>query len=694
MPAAAVTAARDAVAASRRAEDEDERIVGTDEVAGPSHHHPDPRSPWGPRARWQQFSLAGAAYLVLAAVLWWRVWTTHPTSVMTCGCVDAGREVWYFEWFAYALAHGHNPLFSQWMLYPRGVDVVADTSVPLIGIVLSPVTLIFGPVASMNLASTLAPVLAAFSMFWLLRRWTRSPAAFVGGLAYGFSSFVVVQLTFGWLNLSFLALVPLMVGCLDELLVRQRRRPAAVGATLGLLIALQFFVSNELLLLVAMAGVVGVVLLVGYAVGRGVDDLGHRVGHALRGLGVALGVAVGLLAYPVWYFVAGPAHLGTAVWGVDAAGNLGNSPANFWTNVTTWGPLNAKGLAAEMHAIGGYQGAPLPSAAFLGWGMIAVLGVGTVVWRRDKRLWFWGALGLILAAFSLRTVGNRWAPWALIDHVSLLNSVWQSRFSSVIDLCAAVMLAVVIDRTWSATRSWTAVRSAGPSRWLASGVTVAVAVVALAPVAAGIAPNVPITVEAVAVPQWFTLVAPHLRTGQVPLTYPTSSYNSQTPLVWQAVDRLSFRMVGGGGPAATAARAGQDRAGYDVLDSASVVTRPPPAITPQALADVHRALRDWGVSMVVVPDQSQLPAYLRGRSNAFAIALFTAVLGVTPQEQDHAWVWERVRDDPGPLSVSAATFARCTAEPATGSQAASCIAAGAESASGRPSHHAVTDDHL
>jgi hypothetical protein len=211
-----------------------------------------------------------------------------------------------------------------------------------------------------------------------------------------------------------------------------------------------------------------------------------------------------------------------------------------------------------------------------------------------------------------------------------------------------------------------------------------VAVVALGQTALGIASNVPLTVQPVSVPQWFTQVAPQLPPNQVLLTYPTTAYNSQTPLVWQAVDRMGFRMVGSGGPAGTAARAGRDRAGFEVLNEASVAIKPPPAIDVANLGAVRRAIADWGVTMVVVPDRSELPPYLRGHSNAFATALFTAALGVGPREQDHAWVWERVGADPRPLPVSGATFARCTRGGITGSAAARCVLAAATSPSGPP----------
>jgi hypothetical protein len=637
-----------------------------------------PPAAGGRTARWREYAVAGPVYLALSFVLWWRVWTTHPSSVMTCGCVDAGREAWYFQWTAYALAHGHNPWYSQWVLVPKGVNVLADTSVPLLAFVMTPVTLIFGPIAGMNTVSLLTPVLTALAMFWLLRRWVRwAPAAFVGGLAYGFSSFIVVQLTFGWLNIAFLALVPLIVGCLDELLVRQRRRPLAAGAALGLLIALQFFVGSEVLLLSVIVSVIGIALLAAYAAKHHPADLRCRLAPAARALGAAAVVAGVLLLGPVLFFLYGPAHLGTTVWADTVPGNLGNAPANFWSNVTTWGPLNAKALADEMHAIGGYQGPPLPSAAFLGWGLLAVLVVGTVVWRRDRRLWFWGSLGVIIALLSLRTVAGQWAPWALIDHLPLLQNVWQSRLSVFIDLSAAVMLAIIVDHTWAAVRRSRSAPSDVASKLWATVAATAVAVVALAPVWSGMAPNVPVTVQTVALPQWFARVAPHLPPDQVLLTYPTAAYNSQTPVVWQAVDRLSFRLVGGGGPAATAARAGAERAGFEVLNAASVKLKPAPAITPGNLEAARRAIHAWGTTMVVVPDQGELPVYLRGRSDAYAVAFFTAVLDAAPRSVDHAWVWDRVGADLGPAPVTSAGFAACTGNGTSGSEAARCVLDGA-----------------
>ena len=115
--------------------------------------------------------------------------------------------------------------YSTAMHYPGGVNLLANTSVVAIGLLLAPVTWLFGPIATLNVALTLAPALSALSMYVLLRRWVAwAPAAFVGGLLYGFSPFILVTLTDAHLMLGMAVVPPLVVACLDELLFRQRRQ--------------------------------------------------------------------------------------------------------------------------------------------------------------------------------------------------------------------------------------------------------------------------------------------------------------------------------------------------------------------------------------------------------------------------------------------------------------------------------------
>jgi hypothetical protein len=631
--------------------------------------------------RSSRYLVAGGLYLVTSIGLWWHVWSTGPSTVMTCDCTDAGRMVWYLEWYAFALAHGRHLLYSNWLFHPVGLNLLSDTSAPVIGVVMSPVTLLFGPVTALNVASTLIPALTALSMFWLLQRWVRWwPAAVVGGLAYGFSAAVIVQLMFGWLNLACIALLPLMVACLDELYVRQRHRPVRVGAALAVLMIAEFFVSTEMVLIVSVSGVTATALLVGYAWVHDRRELGRRARHALTGVGTAVAVTAILLAYPVWLFLAGPAHLTGMLWSTNVPGNLGNSVSNLWSHLGQWGPISSQALAQEARALGGYRGPAGPSSSYLGVGLLAVVGVGTLVWRSDRRLWCFGALGLITAAFSLRVGGDRWGPWSLVYHLPLVENVVQSRFVSVFGLCAAVMVAIIVDRSRSAAQAWLTDRgrrpsSAGRRRTPrsagigSSALAWAVALVALIPVVAALSPNLPVAVQPVTVPRWFQTTADRLSPGQVLLTYPFATADSQASIPWQAIGGMHYKMAGGGGPSGTVTRAGADAVGFGVLRAASVPLLAPPTLSAVTLEAVRRAMANWGVTMVVVPADPGLPPFQVARGTGYGVAFFTAVLGSAPVYQNRAWVWSDVARRPASRALPALTFDACASERVRSSEA-------------------------
>ena len=152
---------------------------------------------------------AGAAYLALGVVLWVHAWAAGASTHTLCGCGDPALFLWFFQWPATALAHGQNPFFSTALFHPSGINLLAQTSVTGLSIPLVPVTWIWGPVASLNVASTVTPALTAFTAFVVIRRWVPwTPAAFVGGLLYGFSPFVLSSLAFAHLMTAALMLLP------------------------------------------------------------------------------------------------------------------------------------------------------------------------------------------------------------------------------------------------------------------------------------------------------------------------------------------------------------------------------------------------------------------------------------------------------------------------------------------------------
>ncbi|MGH9091494.1 MAG: hypothetical protein ACRDZR_08985, partial [Acidimicrobiales bacterium] len=610
--------------------------------------------------------LSFAAYLALSVVLWWQVWSSHPTSTTTCGCGDATLFLWFLEWPAYALRHGHDLFTSTALFHPAGVDVLANTSVLAIGVPLAPVTWIWGPVATLNVAFTLTPALGALTMCWLLCRWVAwTPAAFVGGLVFGFSPFVVTNLASAHLMTAALALLPLMVALLDELLVRQRHGAVAIGAALGLLLVVQFFVGTEILVLVVVVGVVGVTLVAAYAAVGHRGELVARAPHAARGLGAATVVATVLLAYPAWVALAGPAHLSGLVW-PDIPPGFGGV-----TLYSLWHVVHSGDLAA-VRLISGYQGPSLPTGAYLGTGLLVVLGCGLVAFHRDRRLWCFGALGAVAGVLALGTQPY-WTPWRLLARVPVLQNAGPARVMAVVLLCAAVLLGVVLDRTRSAVLRALGARSRGnvpgdgapgqpaapAPRWaagLAGLAGLAVATVAVVPMASAVAPDVPLTARRVVLPRWFAGVAPTLPPGQVLLVDPAPYTLESSAEAWQAVDGLRFAMVGGSGPESVPGRAGPEQAGQEVAGAASVSFVGPPQPTGRNVGALRRALAGWGVTMVVVTDPAGLPRYERSTNPAAALGLFTLATGRAPVRQAGAWVWRDVTSPAARRAIGAGAF--------------------------------------
>ncbi len=615
------------------------------------------------------YVLVGAAYLVVSLILWWHV-LPHPRTVTTCGCGDGALTLWVINWPAYALSHALNPFYSSKLFVPVGINM-APNSLGL-GIAAAPATWLLGPVASLNLIDIVSPPLSALAMFWLLRRWVSwGPAAFVGGLFFGYSPFVLVSLALAHPNFGLLAPIPLIIGCLDDLLVRHRFRPRRVGIALGLLVAAEFFISVEVLLLLALFGLLAAVAVGVRSLVEGSARPRRAVTDATVPLATAAAIVIVLLAYPMWFFFAGPAHLVGRAWPDAPSGTVANTPGSLVNGFIS------DPLTSVMHLFGGYQGPTLPLLGYLGAGMIIVVVVGSVVWRSDPLVRFFGWTGLAAAVLSLGVGNGYWAPWRIFTHLPVLDNVVPVNISVIVDTCAAIVLAVIVGHTRQAVsvRGAALPTTQGVNNRRADIAGAVVAAVALVPIVVAWWPNLPMTVRPVVAPRWFSAVAPHLGGHVVVLPYPAALGGIQSSMAWQATEGTTFSMVGGGGPGIAPSRAGSEARGFDVLHRASLPLTPAPLPTAANLAAIRQALSGWGVTTVVVPDQPRLPSYDQGRSVAYAVGLFTAALGVAPELRAKAWVWN-TRAARAPLPATSATFAACTggAGPsADGPAVASCI---------------------
>jgi hypothetical protein len=612
-------------------------------------------------------------YLGLAVALWWGVWTGHPSTSATCGCGDTSILTWFMEWPAYALRHGDPLYFSDRVVHPYGVNLPANTSFLALSVPLAPVTWLAGPVASLNVAATLAPVAGALSARGLLLRWSAwGPAAFVAGLFYGFSPFVIENLALEHVEFATLVVPPLMLLCLDELLVRQRGRTWTWGLALGGLCAVQFFVSSEVLVMCVLAAAIGVAYLAVATLVARPSAVARRWRHALAGTGVAAGCGLVLLAYPAAYAVAGPRPLPHRVW--PDVQDFGSA----WRTLFLPAGPHDRGPNAVLETYGYFGSHPL-LLGYLGIGMVATFVIGLAWFHRDARLWFFAAMLVTLEALSL---GAAAGPWRLFDRLPLVDNVVPDRLAAVADLCAAVLLGLVVDHAHRSGLAWPGRRR---GKHPSPGTVAALGLAGLALVPIAVAYRLPFTIRPVDVPPWFTTVGTRVPTSDVVLTYPFPSSGLRAPMTWQAVGSLRYSLVGGGtitpDPPVhpTPAQRSDARATVD-LENLSDGFLPLPTGTAPESARLRLALHDWGVTTVVIPSEAGWPAALQGRSVPVAVATVTVALGTGPVHRADAWVWAVPRTPPPARSISPGAFVGCTTGPAVARDpgtAATCVLAAA-----------------
>ena len=635
------------------------------------------------RSRWSAHGLAGVLYLGLALVIWSGVWLHHPTTTATCGCGDTSLLTWFMSWPAYALQHGESLFFSTRALHPYGINLPANTSFLAISLPLSPITWVFGPVASLNVAATLAPVVTALSARALLLRWTTwQPAAFLAGLFYGFSPFVIESLSLQHVEFATLAVPPLLFWCLDELLVRQRGRAWVWGLALGGLCTVQFFLSSEILVICVVAAAIGTVLLAVTGLVRSPRSVVDRIGHAAVGLGSAAVAGSALLGYPAWYALAGPRALPKTVWpDIQFFGSA-------WRTLLLPALPHDRGPNAILQTYGYFGSHPL-LMGYLGLGMVATLVIGLAWFRHDGRLWFCGAMLLVMEVLSL---GAAAGPWKLFGYLPVVQNIVPGRIAGVADLFAALMLGVILDRARNSGLTWSA--RGGPDQIdgltvrrigvlpLATLVAWALAALALLPIAVGY--RLPFTTRPVDVPPWFTTVGTTLSASTVVLTYPFASSGLRAPMTWQAVGTQRWSLVGGGSitptpPAHPSSRqVAVAQATFDLINLSDGFL-PLPTGRADESARLRLALFDWGVTTVVIPEERTWPASLRGRSVSVAVGTVTAALGTAPLHQAGAWVWNVPRRPGPPMVIRETDFVACTTAPAAvldPGAAATCLLAG------------------
>lgn len=501
------------------------------------------RSSKGMRAVLVAFVVYGA--FALAAN--WPMWPGDPSRFRTfaygaLGGGDLYQTAWFLAWIPDSLLHLTNPFYTATLNYPGGINLAQNTLSPLLGLIFSPLTLAVSPISSVNLAVWLAFPLSATAMFAVLRRWVSwQPAAFVGGVLYAFSPYMVTQGMYH-LDLVFVPLPPLIFNAMYEVIRSGQPRTLRWGTWLGLLLAAQFFISPEVCATTLLVAAVGALIL---AVSRR-RAVAAAIERGITGVYLASLIFATFVLYPFWVMVAGPyrytgpAYPGTAA---DLFSTLLPTSMQRLT-FASWAAEGNKLLMGNTTENGVYLGAPL----------LLLLLIVVLRYRRLRRVRFAALMVVATVVLSwgpnlvvLDHVTAIPLPFKLLVHLPFADNILTARLSLYTDMFAAALIAIGLDgirHTRVADQGLVPDRQRPAFRTLARGATGVIVALTIA----SLLPRWPYPTANAGVPRYFvTQAASHIPNGSVVFISPYPSIYDDEPQLWQAEDAVRFDLVGGYG---------------------------------------------------------------------------------------------------------------------------------------------------
>jgi hypothetical protein len=557
-------------------------------------------------------------------------WLTHGLWPDPAGRVLAlnPEDQTLYEWFLAIdsrILHGDFSLLSDRLNAPDGVNLMANTTVIALGTLLSPVTLLFGVATTFALlaAVNLAGTAIAWYLLYTRVLGARRLAAAIGAAFCGFAPGMVSQ-TNSHLHMTAQWLVPVMVWLIIRMLRaadpaarpggswRDSRRVFTSAVGLALTVAAQVFIGEEVLFLTALTLAV---MTVSYATSR--RALARR---ALRrfgaGLVVAVGLAVALLAYPLWFQFAGPQSVPNGMF----------SPHYFSADLASWSAISPLSIGGTIDAAELTTG-PAEYNTFLGWPLLLVT-VACAAWLGRRPLAIACVVaGVVMAALSLGPLvviqgepTTMRGPYSLLSGLPVVDGALPMRFALALIPLIATLLVLAIDRALRA--DW------APARLLVPGVVIA-ALLPILPAPLPTTGRAPVP-EFISAGHWRDCVEP----GGILVPVPLPTPKEPSAMRWAAAADAAFGLPEGFfiGPYASGGKASMGT--YKQPTSALLAevgkTGGLPAIGGAEREQARKDLDFWGASCVVLAGST-------ANSDSLRITL-EGLLGPATRIAD-AWTW-------------------------------------------------------
>jgi hypothetical protein len=170
------------------------------------------------RLSWQlgkrdSYGLAALSlYLALSLLFFGRSLLGHFTRRYIGQGADPSAFMWFLVWWPHAVIHHLNPFLTSAIWAPSGINLAWMTSIPILSLILTPLTLVRGPIAAYNTLCLLSPPLAAWNAFFLCRKLTHQwLSSVIGGYMFGFSPYMLGHMLVGHLCLMAIFPIPLVI---------------------------------------------------------------------------------------------------------------------------------------------------------------------------------------------------------------------------------------------------------------------------------------------------------------------------------------------------------------------------------------------------------------------------------------------------------------------------------------------------
>ncbi|MEN3611444.1 hypothetical protein AAH979_18015 [Plantactinospora sp. ZYX-F-223] len=532
-------------------------------------------------------------FVLAAGWLSYGLWLDPATRTLALNPEDQILIEWFMANDTRILL-GDFSLVSDRLNAPDGFNMMANATMIVPGLLLMPVTLVFG--AATTFAVLIAGNLAATSIGWYFLytrtlRARRVPAA-VGAAFCGFAPGMVSQsnshphITAQWL-------VPALVWCVVRMAqladptrpeggARANRRLLGLAVLLAALVCTQVFVGEEVLFLTAGALAL---TAVGYIVARP-----RYARRALPRFGGALLVSavlsIAVLAYPLWVQFYGPQSIPNGIFSPDYfSADLASYPAI--SPLSLFGSSDAARLSTGAAEYNTFLGLPL-----------LLLTVALAWWLRQRPLVIPMTItGLLCAWLSLgpRVVVNgsrteTWAPYSLLRDKPVIEGALPMRFALVLIPVIATLLVLALDR--ASTAPLGATRIAVPA-------AVAAALIPIVPAPLPTADREPVPTF-ISAGHWRDCVPADGVLVPVPLPTPQEPEKMR----WAAAANAEFRLPEGFfiAPYAAGGKAsmGTFKQPTSALLSQVATSGQVPAVTDAERGQASRDVAFWGASCVVL----------------------------------------------------------------------------------------------